>query len=63
MRVEAEGERPARFSVVVRYAAGHEQAHEHLTAEQAEQAVGAFLRDLLALKGRGITKLVVEIET
>lgn len=50
------------YKLTVRYAAGHEQEHAGLTDEQVEIGTGAFLRDLLTLRGEGITKLIVEIE-
>lgn len=51
-----------KYRLTVTYAAGHDQDHPGLSAEQAEIGTGAFLRDLLNLKGEGITRLVVEIE-
>lgn len=50
------------YRLTVTYAAGHDQAHEGLAAEQALTGAGAFLSDLLGLQGIGITRLVVEIE-
>lgn len=50
------------YKLTVTYAAGHSQEHPGLTAEQIETGTGAFVRDLALLKGRGITKLVAEIE-
>lgn len=53
----------AAYKLTVTYAAGHDDSHEHLTPEQVESGTGAFLRDLIHLEGKGITRLVVEIET
>lgn len=53
----------ATFTLTVTYARGHDQAHPALSAEQVEQGVGAFLSDLVHLQGKGITKLVVEIDS
>jgi hypothetical protein len=50
------------FKLTVTYAAGHSQEHPGLSAEQLETGTGAFLRDLLNLEGRGITRLVAEID-
>lgn len=50
------------YKLTVTYAAGHDDERRGLSAEQVEQATGAFLNDLLYLEGRGITKMVVEIE-
>ena len=51
----------ATFKLTVTYAAGHDQEHTGLTADQIEDGTG-FLRDLIALEGRGITKMVIEVE-
>lgn len=50
------------FKLTVTYAAGHDQEHTGLSAETVEQGTGAFLRDLINLKGEGITAFKVEIE-
>lgn len=51
-----------RFRLEVTYAAGHTQEHAGLDAQQIETGVGAFSRDLAYLEGRGITRLVAELE-
>lgn len=48
--------------LTVTYAAGHDQVHDGLTDAQLDQGTGAFLSDLLHLKGEGIKRLVVETD-
>lgn len=50
------------YRLEVTYAAGHTQEHTGLTSEQIEHGIGAFGSDLAHLEGRGITKLVAELE-
>lgn len=50
------------FKITVTYAAGTEQEHPGLTEQQVSLGTGAFLGDLIDLGGRGIRKLVVEVE-
>lgn len=35
-------------------------AFEQLSTEQAEQGLGAFLRDMLRLEGSAVTKITIE---
>lgn len=51
------------FRVEVGY--GHEPSAElgsGLTPERTEQAVGAFMRDMLGLEGSAVTRVVIERE-
>lgn len=50
------------YRLEVTYAHGNTQEHKDLTPDQAEIGTGAFLSDLLHLRGEGITRLVVEIQ-
>lgn len=52
------------MKVTVTYAAGPQQEHPGLTVEQVAQCVGegAFVGDMMRLRGAGVTKVVVELE-
>ena len=53
------------YRLIVWYAASDEdspQVESGLTIEQVEQGLGAFLRDMESLEGRGCRKVAVEVQ-
>jgi hypothetical protein len=54
------------FTIKVWYAATGEddppQEHRGLTSEQVETGMGAFVRDLTGLEGRGVRRVTLEVE-
>lgn len=50
------------YKLTVTYAAGHDQVHDDLSAEQVSTGANAFVSDLTSLGGRGIKRLVVEVD-
>lgn len=50
------------YRIKVDYANGGKGVRARLDPDIAEQGAGAFLRDLFGLEGRGVTKLLVEVE-
>lgn len=50
------------YRIAVTYAAGNTQEHVGLSPEQAEQGAGAFLRDLINLRGAGVRAVTVTLD-
>lgn len=50
------------YKLIVTYSGGNVQEHPGLSAEQAQTGWGAFLRDLLNLRGAGVVSVTVEAE-